>query len=256
MKTSIRWALLVLWMAAGIPAARADMTIEMKHNGTPQNIQVTDDKISMGMEDRGVIFRGDKNVLWIIDTPQKTYTEMTEEDARAMGEKVNDAMAQMKEAMKNMPPEQRAMMEKMMSGKMAQLKESKRTVTPLHQEKTINGFKCSGYKVEGEGDELEVWSADPKELKIKPEDMSAFKDFAAFMQSALPGMEQISDLVKDFDHPREDQVPGFPVLTIAKNKDGSEAWRNELVQVDHDKIPASAFELPEGLTKTKGLMQE
>ena len=39
---------------------------------------------------------------------------------KQMGQQMSAAMAQMQAAMKNMPPEQRAMMEKMMKGKMPQ----------------------------------------------------------------------------------------------------------------------------------------
>ena len=241
--------------AATVPAL-ADLTIEMKTDQGEQTLQVTSHQLAVQTRGQDVIFRGDKQVLWIVDPAEKSYTEMTEKDAEAMAAKVNDAMAQLKEAMKNVPPEQRAMMEKMMSGKMTHLAKSERTVKPLDEKKTINGFDCSGYNVITDQGVTEVWAADPAALKIKPEDLSVFKDLAQFMKSALPGMDQFTDLAKDFEHPGKDQVPGFPVLTIGRDKDGKELYRAELIKVDHGTVPESVFDLPEGLTKKKGFGDE
>jgi hypothetical protein len=60
------------------------------------------------------IFDGGRQVLWIVNDDQKTYREMTKADMDRVGGQMAGAMAQRQEQMKNMPPEQRAMMEKMM----------------------------------------------------------------------------------------------------------------------------------------------
>jgi hypothetical protein len=160
-------------------------------------------------------------------------------------------MAQAREAMKNLPPEQKAMMEKMMSGKMAHAA-TKRTVTPMHQDKTINGFPCSGYRVTGSGPEMEIWATDAKNMKLDPKDLNTLKELAEFLTSSFPGMDRMADLVKDFDKPRPDQVPGMPILSIGKGSDGKETFRSEVVKIDRSSVPASTFELPQGFTKSEG----
>jgi hypothetical protein len=254
---------LALGLAVLAPAARADLTMEMKQTmakgkEVTETVRVTEHKIGIDSGGQGMVFRGDKKVLWIIDTAQKTYTEMDEAAAKAMGEQMNSAMAQLQEAMKGMPAEQRAQMEKMMAGKMKGMTPPKQTVKPMGQTKPINGFECAGYTVSGGDGETEVWAADPKVLKLGTADMTAFKDFAEFMKSSFPGMERIADLAKDFDHPREDQVPGFPVLTIRRDKSGKEEFRSELLKLTRGSVDASVFELPAGLTKTDmpGLMKK
>jgi hypothetical protein len=247
--------ILALGLASLTPPAKADLTMEMKQTMAKEKeavetIRVAEHKIGMGAGGQNMVFRGDKKVLWIIDTEKKTYTEMDEAACKAMGEQMNGAMTQMQEALKGMPAEQRAKMEKMMAGKMKGMAPSKQTVKPMGQKKTINGFACAGYTVSGSTGETEVWAADPKVLKLDAAAMAAFKEFAEFMKSSIPGMERVADLAQDFDHPREDQVPGFPVLSIHKDKSGKEDFRSELIKLTNGSVEASVFELPAGFTKT------
>jgi hypothetical protein len=247
---------LTLALALLAPPAKADLTIEMRQNmakekEVAETIRVTEHKIGIQTGSHNMVFRGDKKLLWIVDVEKKTYMEMDEAAARAMGEQVSGALAQMQEAMKNMPAEQRAQMEKMMAGKMPGMAAPKQTVKPMGQKKTIDGFECTGYTVSSAAGETEVWAADPKVLKLPAGDMNAFKEFGEFMKSSFPGLERMADLAKDFEHPREDQVPGFPVLSIHKDKSGKEDFRSELVKLTKGAVDASAFELPAGLKKTE-----
>ncbi len=60
------------------------------------------------------IFDGTSQVMRMLNLEKKTYVEMTKADVEKMGQQVNAAMAQMQEQMKNLPPEQRALVEQMM----------------------------------------------------------------------------------------------------------------------------------------------
>src|SRR5688572_19354421 len=62
-----------------------------------------------------VIFDGPQQVLRTISVDRKSYTEMTKADADRMGAQVTMAMDAMKAKMAQMPPEQRAKMEEMMT---------------------------------------------------------------------------------------------------------------------------------------------
>src|SRR3954464_4080531 len=77
-------------------------------------------RMEVGGGQRGgqvVIFDGTRDVMMMIDDANKSYTEMTKADADALGSQVSSAMSQMQEAMKNMPPEQRAQIEAAMKGR-------------------------------------------------------------------------------------------------------------------------------------------
>lgn len=241
----------------GLAPARADVTVRMKHNDKPQTLYVAPHAFQTTTEGGTMIFRGDRKLLWMVDAEEKKYTELTEADAKAMGAKLGDAMAQLQEALKNAPPAQRAMVEKMMKGQMAGMAPKERTVKATGETKTINGFPCSGYMISiSDGSSTEVWAADPKAVHLDPKDLSVWKDFGEFMKAMLPGVDQFKDLIKDYENPGKDQVPGFPVLSIQRDGSGKELWRSELVGVDEGPIPAEKFEIPAGFKKEKAKLDE
>lgn len=243
-----------LLLAIAAPA-RADLTIETKFQSETIQSLVSGQMLSVQTPGRkgNMIFRGDQKLLWIIDSDRKVYQEMTEKDVQELGAKMNEAMAKMKEALANIPPEQRAAVEKMMEGRMPAAAEKKRVVTPLGQSRKINDFVCAGYRVAFDGGgEMEVWSADPKAFEISEKDLAVFKEFAEFWKALKPaGMDSMDGLLKDFGNPKEGDVPGLPILTIMKDASGKEEWRSEVVRITHDAIPAAAFDLPAGLKKDK-----
>ncbi|MFC1496282.1 hypothetical protein ACFL52_02585, partial [Candidatus Margulisiibacteriota bacterium] len=60
---------------------------------------------------QSMIYNSATGVYWVFDHNQKTYRELTKAD-------IIKAKKQMEAQLKNVPPQQRAMMEKMMQGKM------------------------------------------------------------------------------------------------------------------------------------------
>lgn len=240
--------LIPILLLATAGAATADLTILSKMNEETQTIRTTDHKISMTGPQGGMIFRGDKKLMWILEPEKKSYTEMTEADVQRMAERMNAAMQKMEEMKSQLPP---GMVEQMKQA-MPAGSPPKRTVTPMNASKEINGFPCKGYTVTTDGGETsEVWSADPKSVRLEPSDLSVFQEFADFMKTMVPGMEQMNDWARDFENPKEDQVPGIPILSIVKDQAGKEIFRTELVKVEHGTVEASAFEPPAGYVKTK-----
>lgn len=251
----VKRLLLGLGLILAAAPAWADLTIETKHGNETIQALVSEHKLCVRTPaaKNDMIFRGDQKVLWIIDSEKGAYQEMTEKDVQQLGGKMQEAMAKMKEALAKVPPEQRAAVEKMMAGKMGVASESKRIVTPLGQSRKINDFICAGYRVEIQGrGEMEVWSTDPKGINVTEKDLTVFKEFAEFMKALNPGgMESLEGFLKDFDQPTEGDIPGIPILTIMKDKEGKEEWRSEVVRIAPDAIPAASFELPSGLKKEK-----
>jgi hypothetical protein len=244
----IRVAWLAVLLLAPVSIARADLTIEMKYNKDPMATYVTSDKLASTTTQGGMIFLGKEKVLRIVDSANKKYTEMTEEDAKAMGAQ----MADMQKTLEQLPPAMREKVGAAMRGRMPGATDQ-RTVKPLGTTKTINGFETAGYLVTtGAGDgETEVWAAPAKKLGIDTSDTAVFKDLAAFMQTMVPGLDAMRELIKDYEKPNPGDVPGFPVLTIHRDKGGKEVWRSELVKVDKSAVPAERFAVPAGFKKEK-----
>src|SRR5439155_20200685 len=108
-------------------AAAAGVSIVEKTtmvNGPAQTHQIQIEKDWMRVEhdmpsgEKGAfLFDGVKQVVWIVNYDKKTYTEMTKADLDRMGQQMTEGMARMQEAMKNLPPEQRAQKEQKLKGR-------------------------------------------------------------------------------------------------------------------------------------------
>jgi hypothetical protein len=234
-----------LLLAAGA-TSWADVTIVSKIDDKPQTIQAAEHRVAMTGPEGGMIFRGDRKLMWMIDPEKKSYSEMTEADMQAMAARMNEAMAQLEAMKSQLPPGMLEQMKKAMPAAGA----PKRTVKPTGASKEINGFPCKEYLVTSDdGIVNDVWSTDPASVRLQPGDLAAFKEFAEFLKTMIPGMDAMNDWAKDFDHPKEDQVPGVPILSVLKDKGGNEITRVELVKVEHGAVAPSAFEVPAGFSK-------
>ena len=128
---------------AGIFCSQVEAGILMtsfysEEGGDSMTMKTYLEKDRMRMESKGKemdhvsIYRKDKEVIWMIDNKEKTYTEMTKAEMEKMKKQMEDAMKMMEEQMKNMPPGQKEQMEKMM---------------PMMGQKTTYQKKGSGIKV-------------------------------------------------------------------------------------------------------------
>ena len=161
---------------------------------------------------------GGRNRMVILDRARNTYQEIDQETMAQMGQQVSGAMAQMDAAMKNMPPEQRAMMEKMMKGKMpGAAAPPVRTVYTAKGSGSVNGFTCTKYEgVKGAEKVSEVCAASASQIKVAPGDYQVFekmKEFAAGLMDAMKnspmgGAMQTSGIT-------DSGISGFPVQTIS-----------------------------------------
>jgi hypothetical protein len=238
----------VLVLSAAAPVG-ADITMQMSNNGAAQTISANAQNIRIQGPDALMIFRGDQNVLWIVDQEKKTYSEMTQADVKAMSEQIKQASTQLQEQLKNVPPERRAALEALMAKHQGFQAPPTPVVKATGVSKTVNGWPCKEYTATAGQKVTDVWTTDPKNLNLTTADFSAFKGFSAFMTQMLPGMDTMRGFAKNFDEPAEGQVPGVPVLAVTHDAKGNETDRTELKSIDKSALPASTFVLPEGLKK-------
>ncbi|UCE20230.1 MAG: hypothetical protein JSV84_07815 [Gemmatimonadota bacterium] len=153
-------------------------------------------------EDEITIVRMDKELVWDIRVEDSTYTEMTFAQMEKMSEEGKKQMAaarvEMEQQMKDMSPEERAMVEKMMGSQMSKMLGGGDETGELILERTgkkekISGHDCQQVVVTIDDDPfVEMWVTDEYELggelftiyekmnlfKYKPsEDMNTFKSF-------------------------------------------------------------------------------
>jgi hypothetical protein len=223
------------------------------HNST---MYVEPDRLSMNVGETSAIFRADKDTMWVIRDKEGKYTEMTREDAKRLGEQVSGAMAEMQKQLASMPPEQRAMVEKMMAGKMPPPEGEKKAEAPVTYKKsgkteTINGFPCTSYDaMRGDKRQQEIWVTDWKRFDMSPADFKVFERFADFMKEMVGPMTRQfgTSLNQKFtDAEGGDGIPGVPIRTVAYTDRGEIV--TEIKKIAKESIPASKFEVPQGLKK-------
>lgn len=101
-----------------------------------------------------VIFLGETDEMYMIDHDKKSYMVLDRERIEALGQQMSQAMKQMQEALAQVPPEQREMMERMMKDKMGggdYKPPSPPVVTDLGQSGSANGIACQWKQVARDG---------------------------------------------------------------------------------------------------------
>ncbi len=197
-----------------------------------------------------VIFRGDKPVVWTIDRGEGTYYELTPEKVAALRKQIEEAQAQMQEALQQLPPEQRKAAEEMMAqAGQAVGPPPPATVRVTGQNQPVGSFTCTRYDVQQGTARREIWAAPIDQLQLQAEEFKTLKDLADLLAPlGTLGPQALSALVAGEKGPRG--IEGFPirVLTYSEGRVVSEE-----VVTGHERkaLAPDSFELPAGLRKTE-----
>jgi hypothetical protein len=193
-----------------------------------------------------VVFDGTKQVLYLINTGRKTYSEMTKAEADQMGSQLSGAMAQMQEALKNMPPEQRAQMEAMMKGRglPAMTQGAVKTTYKKGGTQKVGKWTCDVYEIlVNEQRNGEMCTVSPQTLGFTAADFAVSRQLAEFLKSILPqgteAMFQVGDGTAGFAG-----VPVRRVVTVLGRETVS-----EMTDVTRQDVPDSQFTVPADFTK-------
>lgn len=202
-----------------------------------------------------MVYLADANTMRMIDHSNKTVREMSGEDLeKAMGQ-VNEAMAKLQEQMKNMPPQQREMMEKMMGDRMKALTGGG-AETPVFKRgdggAEIGGRSCDWYEgYRGETLFSMVCAAEWGSLDLRASDFAVFQKMAELMTKLAPG---IADLARTGSANWQEQkmFPGFP-LEQTIYMDGKPRTKSTLESVERGAIDDAVFEAPNDYKVEKGI---
>lgn len=202
-----------------------------------------------------IVFDASKNLLRIYRHEDKSYFEIDEKYAEQIGAQMAEARKKMEEQLARMPPEQRAMMEKMMEGGALPFPPSDESqkrppldAKPTGETETVGGIPCTSYALTRGGEKKgDVCAASWNALEIEAADVVAVKKLGAFQSklsdsfgASITGGEQPFELLERID--------GFPLRT-RRMGDGqvvSTTYFEDITQVD---VPADTFAVPAGYTK-------
>ena len=203
-------------------------------------------RTEVGNEEGVMIIRLDKQVMYNIDVKKKTYSEMTFADLEKMskkaGAKMDEAMSEMQKSLKDMPEEQRKMVEQMMKNRMPSKGEKapKVDVTKSGEKQTISGYACTKYIVrEGGKDLLSLWTTkDVKGFEGMRKDMEGFQK--RMMSMDPRGGEGLAAAMGKID--------GFPIQT-----DMPGGMKQMVTKIERRSMRDDLFEIPAGYKKVNAM---
>jgi hypothetical protein len=190
--------------------------------------------------------------LVMLNDQEKSYTEITEADRQKMRARMDGMMAQMKDRMKDLPPEQRKRMEQMMAARgvpaAGDKAEPEPTLKfePMGAKKTINGFACEMYRRLEDGKVREELCASPWSAGlVQKADFAGIQKFAAEMMEGFgPRRGRRGNPLAEMD-----RYPGIPISRVPVDADGKRGEEDQIKSIKRGSVPAAKFAVPAGYTK-------
>ncbi len=263
-------AILTIVSAGASPYLFAGVVLEMvTENASGEEIETTRIFVKSGQvridsvdgkrsSEMSMIFRDEE--FLILNHKDKTFTVMDEAMFDEMNAQMSEATRQMEEQLAQVPPEQRAMIERMMKGRMNAFVPGQQQAPPALRVKALgssewDSYSCTQYEVRNDtGKVQEICAASMDQIEGSGEVMGAFKKMAEFMKrltASLPGPFTASMA----SNPMEmmDQIEGFPVHTLHFD-DGKLRQEVALKSATKQSLEQDIFTPPRGY-KRQDLMQ-
>ena len=250
-------------------AAGAGVVIEMEVKDPGSSDEVGTDTIyaqgemarvdphsAVGGENISVVFRDE--TLWIVDHDKRTCQKIDKKGMEQLSAELGGAMKQMEAELAKLPPEQRAMMEKMMKGKnpAGMGKEAPPRRIEAGAAEQVGEYSCT-VKTLFSGDEKvwEVCAAEESAAGAAAEAMGAFRAMSRFTEELRDILQQ-GPLSEMMEMPFQDvnELGGFPVRsrTFANGQVVSETTLRSVTRQD---LGDDVFSIPKGY-KVKNLADE
>ncbi len=203
-----------------------------------------------------MIFRGDRREMVVVDHEDKSYTVMDEETIEKVAGQVSQVSDQIAEALKNVPEDQRAMVEKMMKQRMPAQEAVKAPVAEVRrtgERADKNGYPCVKYEVLVGGSKVrELWVTDWDNVEGGDEARVAFREMADFFAEMMEAFSSAAGGLGGFG--AQDggifndmkEIDGFPVVTSGFGADGSIEDESALRSARRRTLDPAEFEPPAG----------
>ena len=185
--------------------------------------------------------------LVMIDSANETYTETS---ISAMEQGMNDTRLEtdrmIAEALKDIPPAQRAEIEAMMRKQMGTIEEAPQAAapplsySPTGATERIAGHTAAQYTArEDDGTVHELWGC----TDIKLDEVQEF----------YRNIKSI-DMFGNLGEAEQALSYGFPLRTITRGRDGV-TNTSEVTSIRHDPVPRTVLTVPEGFTREESLFE-
>ncbi len=213
-------------------------------------------RLDMQSEEGSVtfIFRRDRDLFWLIQRDRGSYLEISRDDLKRMRTEMDKAFEVMEEQLKDLPPEQREMVEEMMKDKMPHRPEAP-TFKKVASGVKVGSWNCDQYAGSVGGRKtVDIWSVGWEELNVDESAFEVMQAMGNFLGEVVPE-STILFRVGSRETPDEadsDDFYGLPVKVVSY-QNGEMASTVRLTQVEARDFPPETFDLPEGLKEEKGM---
>ncbi len=186
-----------------------------------------------------------KRTAYIVDTEKKTSFEMNEVRAKQMGAQLAEAQRMMEAKLKELPPEKRAMVEKMMKeqgGGLPPAGGRKALTFAKAGSDKIGTWPCDRYAASGDGRKVEVCAAEADTLGFPADDVAVFEGFLDLSEKMAGEAAAAGGLGAGPDR-------GFPGLPLERkeSRGGVVTDRFVIESITTETMPASELQVPAGL---------
>lgn len=251
--------------ATAPPAPGAAQQAKPQYRGTMyldgERVRIEGTSVTKDGEMEGtVLFRAQPESFVFLDSGNKSYTEMTREDAKRIGGALDSARKQMQAQLAKMSPEQRKLVEQAMAGMggdmLMKAPPPKQAIEPAKA--VANGTTdkvadraCKGFDVTRGGKKIaEACVASWGDLGVSQKDVDGLRKMTAFQQQMLaevnfeglqaaPGAEAFEVI---------DQLQGFP-LRVKTGLGGKRPMAMRVVKIERKDVDPKLFTVPQGWTK-------
>ena len=232
----------------------ADTSIHYNQDGgnQPSAVYVTDSKLRVDHGNNGdwMLFDRNANAVYMVDPAKQRYTVIDQATVDRLGGAMASANRQMEEALKNMPPEQRARMRAMMKQQMQKMMNQQGAsfeTRTTGRSDNVAGMSCDIVETwQGEQKRSELCVADSSAIDLSAGEQQTMRALGNFGESMLNSIQsQAGDLFPEgmIDISSMQQLTrGVPLRVV----DFQGGGRSEVERVSHDGIGDELLSVPAG----------
>ena len=254
-------AAIVLSVLLLAPVASADVILKMREttdlDGKKPKVStgawiIGADRMSIRWDDApaeghgGFIFRGDQELIWVVDDRTKSYEQVDKAVLDQMSAQLTAVKAEMQARIDQLPADERAQAEEMMKKYAGDVQDVAPVLEPDYRKtsesKVIDGHTCTKYDVYS-GDDLtsHAWVAPYADLGLSEKDGAVFQKMGEFVARLSGPMASM----KRRDYIPMHELGGVPLLS-QDVEDGKVTRETRIDSVTRAAAPAGSFEVPAG----------
>ncbi len=187
-------------------------------------------------------------ILWDVNVAERSYRKIDKAAMQQASQQINQAMEQMKARMANMPPERRAVIEKMMAGRQGSAASHAPEITWGDTGRTEHVAERSCHLWEskrGGAIMMQYCVISPAKLPGGEETYSTMRSFAKSFKDAFSGMPERMRQAAARSMAWFEKANGYPILTRSFER-GKPFREESLKSIDQQNVPADKFAIPKG----------